>query len=101
MKKKSESLKFFASHFWSMLKNQKGCALTGRSLTPDNTEVELKEPFKETGRTDFSNHYLIIRSLAALARYASEDEIINLAIEIVEYRGREKGYEIKKIRKRK
>lgn len=99
-KKRNESFRFFAEHFWKLMKDQNGCcALTGRKLTPDNTEVELKEPYKENGRTEFSNHYLILRSLAFMARYASEDEIIQTAIEIVQHRGKEKGYGIKKIKR--
>jgi len=97
LKKRNEKFRFFAEHFWLKMKSQKGwCALTGRKLTPDNTEVELKEPYKEEGRTEFDNHYLIIRSLAAMARYASESEIIDIAIEIVKYRGKERGYTIRK-----
>jgi len=99
-KKRNESFRFFAEHFWKLMKDQNGCcALTGRQLTPDNTEVELKEPYKEKGRTEFSNHYLILRSLAFMARYASEDEIIQTAIEIVQHRGKEKGYGLKKIKR--
>jgi len=101
-KKRGEGLKFFAEHFWKLMKNQGGlCALSGRSLTPDLTEVELKLPFKEEGRTEFSNHYLIVRPLASIARYASEQEIIDLAIEIVKCRGKERGVEVRNIRKRK
>ncbi|MCE9597035.1 MAG: hypothetical protein K8S54_03625 [Spirochaetia bacterium] len=97
LRKKNEKFKFFSEHFWKLMKDQGGCcALTGRKLTPDNTEVELKEPYKEEGRTEFDNHYLVIRSLAAMARYASEEEIIGIAIEIVKHRGKEKGYALKK-----
>jgi hypothetical protein len=67
-------------------------------LTPDTTEVELKEPYRETGRTDFDNHYLVIRSIAAMARYASEEEILDIAIEIVKHRGKERGYALKSVK---
>ena len=98
MKRKNETFRFFAEHFWLLYKKQGGCcALTGRKLTPDTTEVELKEPYKEQGRTEFENHYLIIRSIAAMARYASEQEILDVAIEIVRHRGKEKGYALKKV----
>ena len=102
MKKKNENFRFFAEHFWKLMKDQKGCcALTGRKLTPDNTEVELKEPYRENGRTDYPNHYLVIRSLAAMARYASENEIIDIAIEIIKHRGLEKGYQLRRTKPRK
>ncbi|MBL8021670.1 MAG: hypothetical protein JNM27_18505 [Leptospirales bacterium] len=96
MKKRNEKFKFFAEHFWKLMKDQGGCcALTGRKLTPDNTEVELKQPYKEIGRTEFDNHYLVIRSVAAMARYASESEIIDTAIEIVKHRGKERGISLR------
>ncbi|MBL8019097.1 MAG: hypothetical protein JNM27_05495 [Leptospirales bacterium] len=102
MKKKNENFRFFAEHFWQLMKQQNGCcALTGRKLTPDNTEVELREPHRKEERTAFSNHYLIIRSLAAMARYASEPEIIDIAIEIVKQRGLEKGYLLRQAKSRK
>lgn len=95
-----EPVKFFARHFWQMMETQDGrCALTGRELTPDNTEVELREPFKTDKRTAFSNHYLIVRSLAHTARYVDEKQIIELALDIVRFRGKEFGYELKKARK--
>lgn len=98
MKRRNEKFKFFAEHFWKLMKDQAGCcALTGRKLTPDNTEVELREPYKEEGRTDFENHYLILRSLGAMARYASETEIIDIAIEIVKHRGKERGVCLRRI----
>lgn len=100
--KRGETFRFFAKHFWELMKSQNGsCALTGRKFTPDNVEVELKEPYKESGRTDFSNHYLILRPLAAMARYASEEEIIDLAVEIVKFRGKERGVELKKAARRR
>lgn len=95
-----EPVKFFARHFWQMMETQDGrCALTGHELTPDNTEVELREPFKTDKRTAFSNHYLIVRSLAHTARYVDEKQIIELALDIVRFRGKEFGYELKKARK--
>lgn len=99
MRTKNDSFRFFAEHFWALYKKQNGCcALTGRKLTPDTTEVELRQPYKEKGRTDFDNHYLIIRSIAAMARYATEDDILDVAIEIVRHRGKERGYALKKLR---
>lgn len=98
--KKSEEFKFYAKHFWQLMEQQEWkCALTGRELTPYNTEVELRDCFKKEGRSDFDNHYLIDRSLSALARYVPEDKIIELAAEIIEYRGKEKGYSLRKVKK--
>ena len=100
-KQKKEPMKFFAKHFWEMMKDQdRKCALSGKELTPDNTEVELKEPYKVKGRTEFDNHYLIVRPLSFMARYISEPEIIDLCIEVVKHRGKERGFGVRRIGKR-
>jgi hypothetical protein len=97
--KKKEPIKFFAKNFWEMMREQEyKCALTGRELTPDNTEVELREPFRERGRTEIDNHYIIVRDLAYTARHVKEESIIQLAAEIIQYRGKEFGYGLRKIR---
>ncbi len=98
--KKKEPIKFFAKHFWELMKEQDyKCALTGRELTPDNTEVELREPFRERGRTEIENHYIVVRDLAYTARHVQEDSIVHLAAEIIQYRGKEYGFGLRKIRK--
>ncbi len=97
---KKEPIKFFAKNFWKMMKEQDyKCALTGRELTPDNTEVELREPFRERGRTEIDNHYIIVRDLAYTARHVKEEAIVQLAAEIIQFRGKEFGYGLRKIRK--
>ena len=98
--KKNEPIKFFARNFWSLMKEQDyKCALTGRELTPDNTEVELREPFRERGRTEIDNHYIVVRDLAYTARHVAEEAIVQLAAEIIEYRGKEFGYGLRRVRK--
>lgn len=101
MKRRNEGFRFFAEDFWSLMKRQKGkCALTGRQLTPDNTEVELRDPFAAVKERSVDDHYLILRSIAAMARYASEKEIIECALDIVRERGQEFGFELRKRRRR-
>lgn len=93
-------LKFFAKDFWELMEKQNHrCALTGRKFEPINTEIELKEPDKREGRFDKSNFYLVDRSISHLARHMSEEEIIQLAVEIIKFRGREKGYILKEAKK--
>ncbi|MFI5416223.1 MAG: hypothetical protein ACHQXJ_02605 [Nitrososphaerales archaeon] len=90
-------LKFFAEDFWELMEQQNHkCALTGRKFEPINTEIELKKPNLREGRFEKSNFYLINKSLSPLARYLSEDEIIELAIEIIQFRGKERGYSIRR-----
>ena len=98
--KKKEPIKFFAKNFWEMMKEQDyKCALTGRELTPDNTEVELREPFLERGRTEIDNHYIVVRDLAYTARHVKEKAIIQLAADIIQYRGKNYGFGLRKITK--
>ena len=98
--KKQEPIKFFARNFWELMKEQNyKCALTGRELTPDNTEVELREPFRERGRTEIDNHYIVVRDLAYTARHVAEEAIIRLAADIIEYRGKEFGFGLRRVRK--
>ena len=97
---RGEPIKFFAKHFWAMMKDQKyRCALTGRELTPDNTEVELREPFLERGRTEIRNHYIVVRDLSYTARHATEEAIVELAADIIRFRGKEFGYGLRSGRK--
>ena len=94
--------KFRAGDFWNLIQGQKyKCALSGRELTPENTEVELRDPAKLEGRGEPENLYLVIRPLAQMARYTDEREIIELAAAIIETRGGEYGYGLKKVRARK
>jgi hypothetical protein len=94
--------RFRAQDFWNLIKEQDyKCALTGRELTPENTEVELRDPARVEGRGELENLYLVARSVAHVARYETEREIIELAAEIVANRGGEYGYGLKRTRKGK
>ena len=63
--------------------------------------MELRDPSRVEGRGELENLYLVVRSVAHMARYEREREIIELAVEIVENRGKEYGYGIKRSRNRK
>lgn len=94
--------KFRAEDFWNLIQGQEyRCALSGRELTPENTEVELRDPAKTEGRGEPENLYLVVRPLAQMARYTEEREIIELAAAIIKTRGGEFGYGLKKTRSRK
>lgn len=87
----------FAEDFWNLINKQEyKCALSNRELTPSNTVVELRKPniFDEGERSHIENYYLVDHGLSQLCRYLNEDEIIELAIDIVRYRGIEKGYSL-------
>lgn len=89
-------LKFFAKDFWELMEKQHHrCALSGRLFEPITTEIELKQPNLREGRFDKSNFYLVDKAISPIARILSEDEIIELAAEIIKFRGKEKGYSLK------
>ena len=95
--KEGARYRFRADDFWTLIKGQDyKCALTGRELTPENTEVELRDPYLTKGRGEHANLYLVIRPLAQMARYVSERDIVELAAEIIRARGAEFGYGITK-----
>lgn len=100
---KSETrYKFRAEDFWNLIQGQEyRCALSGRELTPENTEVELRDPARIEGRGEMENLYLLVRPLAQMARYTSERDIIELAASIIATRGEEFGYGLKKRRAKK
>ena len=98
-KKMNSPVRFFAKDFWRLMKEQNyKCALTGRELTPDCTEIELRKPYAEKARTEYDNHYIVIRQLAYTARHVDEEQIIHLAAEIIKHRGKEFGYALRKTR---
>ncbi|RHX83393.1 hypothetical protein [Leptospira stimsonii] len=94
--------KFTTNDFYELLdKYDRKCALTGRILTPLTAEIELREPYKKVGIAEKENHYLVDKTVSYLARHISEDEIIEVAAEIIRFRGSEKGYSIYEKKKRK
>ncbi|MCG6192291.1 hypothetical protein LFX25_03430 [Leptospira sp. FAT2] len=100
--KPKATFKFTANDFYELLeKYDRKCALTGRILTPLTAEIELREPFKKVGISEKENHYLVDKTISYLARHISEEEIIEIAAEIIRFRGFEKGYSVseKKMKK--
>ena len=101
-KQETKRYRFRSEDFWNLIQGQEyKCALSGRELTPENTEVELRDPARLEGRGEMENLYLVIRPLAQMARYVSERDIIELAAAIVATRGGEFGYGLKKSKSRK
>ena len=93
-------VKFFSEDFYKILASQnRKCALTGRTLNPINTELEFRNPILYEGRFENENFYLLDRAVSYLARHLSEEEIINLAVEIIKYRGKDNGFKVMSCRK--
>ncbi len=96
---KSKEFKFFAEHFWQLMeKQQKRCALSGRELTPINTEVELVNPLEKNmdKRKAISNHYLVDKDISHICRYISKTDIIKLCKEVLKHQGYKVSKEVKK-----
>lgn len=94
-KRTKGKFKFTAKDFKELIENQdRKCALTGRKLTALTAEVELREPYKSEGIENLENHYLVDRSISFLARHVKEMDIIDIAAEIIQLRGHEKGYKL-------
>lgn len=93
MKREPDSNRFVfrAAHFYALLEQQEyRCALTGRELTPENTSAEHIIPLRKGGKHELSNIFLVDDAVAKLKRYYSDDEVIQLARELVTHAGRKR-----------
>ncbi|MBM9498651.1 hypothetical protein JWG44_00080 [Leptospira sp. 201903071] len=85
--------RFNSKDFYELLdKQEERCFLSGRILTPDNTLVEHIHPIRFGGEHIKSNTCLIIEPLARLKRYYKEEEIIQIAIDIINFKGEQYGF---------
>lgn len=90
--------KFAAKDFYAMLDRQNyRCALSGRELTPENTDAEHIIPLDQGGTHTLENIYLIVREAARLKRHLTEKEMIRLCFDILTTRGKDFDYEAAKI----
>jgi hypothetical protein len=96
----SENYKFTAKDFYGLLERQKyTCPLTNRELTPESTRAELIIPKERGGENALENIYLVNREVAKVKRSMLENEIFELALDIVKALGRKRGYSIRKVGK--
>lgn len=87
--------KFTAKEFYEVLdKQEEKCFLSGRILTPDSTLAEHILPIRYGGRFSKENVCLLIEPLARLKRYYREDEIVQLATEIIRNKGAKYGFKV-------
>ena len=87
--------KFKVEDFRELLKNQnEKCFLTGRELSPENTYAEHIIPLGKGGTHNKDNIVLVIDMLSKLKRYYTIEEIINIAYDILSYRGNEFGIKV-------
>ncbi|AYV54081.1 hypothetical protein EFP84_00210 [Leptospira kmetyi] len=91
--------KFKAEHFKSILSKQDfKCYLSGRTLTEENVNGAHITPLNKTGEHKLENICLVIDQLKQLKRYYTDEEIVYLAVDIVNSIGKEYGFSIKKLR---
>ncbi|MCB1175841.1 MAG: hypothetical protein KDK39_19860 [Leptospiraceae bacterium] len=96
-----EQFVFRAQHFYELLENQAyRCALTGRELTPENTTAEHIIPLRTHGEHRYDNIYLVDEQVSKIKRYLTDEDVVELAAEIIETRGYEFGYALKRSRQR-
>ena len=101
-KKRLEKFVFRAHHFYELLEKQEyKCAITGRELTPENTTAEHITPLRSGGKHGLDNIYLVDDKASKIKRYLTEDEVINLASDIIATRGHEYGLKLVVGRKKK
>ncbi|WP_061230770.1 HNH endonuclease [Leptospira weilii] len=102
-KKDNEKVyKFKAEDFYRILNQQeKKCMLSGRELTPENTNAEHIIPLRRGGKHEQTNICLVVEELSKLKRYYNEEEIVQLAVDIINFKGKDYGYACKKIHKSK
>lgn len=90
--------KFTAKDFYAMLDRQGyRCALSGRELTPENTDAEHIIPLDQGGSHTLENIYLIVRDAARLKRHLTEKEMVQLCFDILTTRGKDFGYQATKV----
>ena len=91
----TQKYKFKVEDFRELLEKQsKKCYLTGRELSPENTYAEHIVPLGKGGEHSRENIVLIIEMLSKLKRYYTTEEIINMAYDLLSYRGGEYGIKI-------
>lgn len=90
--------KFAAKDFYGILERQQyRCSLSGRELTPENTDAEHILPLEHGGAHTPDNIYLIVRDAARLKRHLKEEDLIRLCFDILKTRGKEFGYSATKV----
>lgn len=93
-----DSYKLTAKDFYALLdKQQYRCRLSGRELTPENTDGEHILPLEFGGQHQLQNICLIVRNAARLKRHLTEEAVVELCYDILKTRGLEFGFKASKV----
>ncbi|MCR1795804.1 MULTISPECIES: hypothetical protein [Leptospira] len=89
----TENYKFDPPEFYKKLGSQNEiCFLTGRHLSPDSARAEHIKPLRLGGKHDFQNICIVLGPLSKLKRYHTEKEIVEIAFDIVKFKGEKYGF---------
>lgn len=72
------------------------CYLTNRELRPENSNAEHIKPLRAGGKHEAKNICLVDEIVSKLKRYYTVEQIIEVAADIIETRGKEYGFRITK-----
>ena len=93
-----DSYKFTAKDFYALLeKQQYRCRLSGRELTPENTDGEHILPLELGGQHQPENICLVVRDVARLKRHLTEQAVVELCYDIIKQRGLEFDFKVSKV----
>ncbi|TGK19000.1 hypothetical protein EHO61_08855 [Leptospira fluminis] len=82
-----------------LLVQKKKCYLTGRPLTMANINLSHIIPFSKGGTHDFNNLCFVVEEAKRIKRHYTDEEIVELAVDIIKHLGPKYGYTIKKASK--
>lgn len=86
---------FRANDFYELLEAQKfKCKYSGRTLNPSNCVAEHILPLRQRGQHELPNIVLVDAEVAYLKRYLTDDEVLKLAIDIVNQVGQANGFRV-------
>lgn len=86
---------FRAQDFYYLLEAQKyRCPLTGRELTPENCTAAHRIPLRRGGEHALDNIYLIVEEAAWLKRNLTDQELLDLCVNVVDTIGDQHGLRV-------
>jgi len=96
-----EKYTFRSKDFYNLLEKQEyKCVYSGRELTPQNTHAVHVIPLRQGGKHRLDNIVLIDRDIYYLKKQLTPDQLLTLAVDIINTIGKENGYKLTKTRKK-
>jgi len=96
-----EKYTFRSKDFYNLLEKQEyKCKYSNRELTPQNTHAVHIIPLRQGGKHRLENIVLIDRDIYYMKKQLSPEQLLSLAIDIINTMGRDNGYKLTKTRKK-